>query len=125
MGNGKMLDSNISSEAFRGYVMAKLESIDGRTEKTEQRVGQVEKTTQEIKENISSPEKCGVPQLYVAIFGDKEGQKRGIIHRLGKLEVSHKIKSGIYGVIGGSIILLSSVVIGLLIAYTRGVFSGN
>jgi len=91
MGDAKVMIDINNEEAFRGYVVSKLEIITERVEKTEEKVGKIESS-------MITPEICGIDKVKSTLFGNG---KEGLVIEVKKLKLSHKIKSGMYGFLGG------------------------
>ena len=105
MANGKVnIDIN-DEKTFRGYIVAKLEDIcdkgkdtDKTIENLDQKIDGLDKKFDTIKNEIMSPETCGVNKIKKTLFGNGED---GLVIEVKKLALSHKIKSGTYGILGG------------------------
>lgn len=104
-GNGSnLLSENVDPKTWKGYVVKTLEDLSKGVQdlqKSSIDKEDFEKLVEKVNEAMKCVDGCNIKEMEVAIYGDKEAKTDGIIGRLNKLELSHKIKSGYYGILGG------------------------
>ena len=96
MPNGKVSIDISDDNAFRGYVIGKLEDIYERTNRTNDRVEKLDEKVDAVNDAMPSPQ--DVEHIKKTLYGNG---KEGLVIEVKKLKLSHKIKSSWYGVSGG------------------------
>ena len=93
MSNGKISIDINNEESFRGYVVSRLENITEKVEKTDTKVEELHNKVGKLENSNTSIEK-----IKKTLYGNGN---EGLVIEFKKLALSHKIKSGFYGVLGG------------------------
>ena len=106
MGGTKVTIDINDEKAFRGYVVGQLEKVDKLEEKVDK-----------IEGSVMAPETCGINKIKKTLFGNG---KEGLVVEVAKLKLSHKIKSGVYGLVGGMVVVFGSIATGVFLAYMKG-----
>lgn len=104
-GNGSnLLSENVDPKTWKGYVVKTLEDLDKGIKNLQENSIDKEsfnKLVENVNKVMECLHDCNIKEIEVVIYGDKEAKTEGLISKLSKLELSHKIKSGYYGVLGG------------------------
>jgi len=93
MANGKVSIDINDEQAFRGYVVSKLEDIIDNSYQTKEKVDGLDKKVGKLENTAES-----IIKIKKTLFGNG---KEGLVIEVKKLKLSHKIKSSMYGCLGG------------------------
>lgn len=130
-----LISDTIDLKTWQGYVAGLLENIkdDIRNNKDEAKEDlenlkdsiekvsdKVENLNNEISKDSIRHSSCGIEQLKITVYGDgKNGN--GVVNKLNKLTTEFKIKSGVWGVMGGMIPIIIVLIIAMLKIFWPGV----
>ena len=122
MGEKNLFNDDVTLGALKGYLVGKLESMESTNHTQNKNLELIKNDMSEVKIEMRALNGTvtDVKSLKKVIYGDKEGKSIGLIGEHEKLKLSHKIKSGSYGLVGGSIVVATSILMAFVIAYLRG-----
>ena len=103
MANGALLNKNVSPDAFKGYVVRTLEDIQIANTKQDKKIDTVVTSIHELQKTIKQYNGISknVHRIETSLYGTDSLKDCGLICDHEKLKISHSIKSGWYGLLGG------------------------
>ena len=110
MNEKNLMSDDGDLKTWRGYVAGLLENIREDIRNTSKKVEDLGDDFNKLSEDMAKHSNCGVEQLKMVVYGDgKNGN--GMINKITRLSTEFKIKSGVWGVMGGMIPILIVLVI--------------
>ena len=118
MPNGSIMNDNIDPKTWRGYVTAKLEDLAHSTQNLTESIHdlrnnqvckedfvnlceQVQEITNTIRKCIDCNNDQTIQDLTNILYGNKEDREKGLITKVSNIALSLKIKSSLWGTLGG------------------------
>lgn len=122
-----LLSDSVDHKTWKGYVVKNLEELNITTKELADNIKELnkrqidkedfEKLLDKFHTIVRRCDDCEIDDVLVAVYGDKEGKSQGILEKFSNLETAFKVKSSLWGILGGGIVSALSGVVYLLIKY--------
>ena len=116
-----LISDDVNLKTWQGYVAGLLENIrkdiENNKYEVKEDINQIYSSIEKVSDKVDDlnnelikHSNCGIEDLKIAIFGDgKNGN--GLTNKIGRLSTELRIKSGYWGIIGGTIPVLIVIAI--------------